>query len=589
MTQKTLWLGWGTTNTANIESASKLAHMINNAYVSGNLTGVNVFAAMGSSYNALPEWGYGPILADHPWDGSYKITPHWFTMAHTSQMSRPGWNHLNVGFGSGKLTNGGTYVTRVDTTSGQWLWSTVIAKMNNGGDDNIFPEFATFSLGGNIMDNSPAVYVYSSCFGATGTNVSFYQGPVTISPNGGQFTVFLDQNCLYSITNQAEAASWPQYPTPVIPTPFPPQGGDDFSSGSPGNPGMYWSDMNGAFEIVDDSSAGRGLQQLSMSKPITRRNTDTRPHTILGDPTWTDTDATFSFYLPSASDNAGFCVRCNSFNDTAGVDGSSGVDEMPGIWLFLSTTTWTLTFSLKPGTAPKAQGNLVLPFNPMEWHSVRLVARGDQVIGFLDGNILFRQNATFVNKDSSPPRWGFLGLAAGDFGQKPIFGAYSYSVLTTTCSATPQVGAQPHQEQCQPGTPGQQLAFVPGPGNPANGPGQFQLAADTTLCLHQNSTADPQYRYANTRAVLLQPCNATEPKQFFTIETTAVDGPANVGPVSGVDGLVVNVYGNSEADDSDISGYLWQGGTNAFWWWDASTGSLYANFMSSCLSFCTEL
>jgi hypothetical protein len=482
-------------------------------------------------------------------------------------------------------------VTRVDTVSGQWSWSTVVSKTTSGQETNIFDESATFNLGGNIAASTPAnVYVTTSCFGATGQNVSFFQGPVVVPVVANAFTLWLAENCLYTITNQnSNTGPWMPDVGPIkAPTPFPVSLSDDFSGAQPGNPGRYWSDMNGAFEVVDNSAgAGRGLQQTSMGQPITRRMTDSRPHTILGDAIWQDVDYSVTFWLTTAADVPGVGVRCNSFNDTEGVDGSTGVDHMPGFWVFFTTTTWILRYELKQSSLPIRSGTLTDSINPLEKHTVRLIARGGAVVVSLDGYILFRQNTTLGS--TLPPPRGFVGLAAGAWAQTPIFTSYAVSVLGTACTDLPQIGAMPHEEACQAGTPGQQLVFTPGPSGPT-GPGQFSLAANTTLCLQQNITADPEYRYSRTRAITLQQCDPGNPQQFFLVETTSVDAGGNpVGPVTGPEGYVVNVFGNSEKDDSDISGYPWEGGTNSYWFWDATNGALYANFMNTCLSFCTEL
>jgi galactosylceramidase len=592
-TGKPLWRSWvNIGGAADLENSPRLAGEINRAFVRGNQSGTLAFAAMGSSYNTLPEWNYGAILADQPWSGFWRLMPTYFSIAHTTQFTAVGWTHLVSGAGSGFLANGGTYVTRVNTASGgAWQWSTVVAKMVNGGEEGITAEMATFVLGAtNLGPASPTVYVTTTCFGGTGTNTTFWSGPTAITVFSNAFTVWLAENCLYSITNVAGAgATPPPYPAAVVPTPFPQTGGEDFTDPryTAGMPGQFWSDINGAFEIVDDPAAGRGLQaKAGPGKPVTRRGTDTVPHTVLGDPQWQDMDFSVRVFLPSVGDTAGVCVRCSDFNDTAGVDGSSGADHMPGIWLFVNSTGWNLTYTLDGAFAPMRSAALAAPIAPGGWHTLRLLARGDAVLAFLDGFVLFRQNVTFATLPAPPTR-GFIGLAAGGFGQYPIFGAYSYSAASTACSATPVAGAMPHQEPCTPGTPGTELAYTPAVA-PATG-GTFSLVADTTLCLTQNATADPQYRYQNTRAVILAPCNATDLRQTFTIETTMTDGVVSVGPITGIDGLTLNVFGNSDSDDADISGYTYQGGTNAIWWWDSSTGTLFAPYMGLCASFCQRM
>jgi len=583
ITGKPLWRNWmNVGGSADTNHAPNLAYQINKNYIAGNLTAVFSFSTVGSSYNILPEWNFGAILADSPWSGFYKFTGSYYALVHTSQFARVGWSHLIVGSGSGELTNGGNYVTRVDAT-GSWNWATVIAK--RGTPASTFSEYATFTLGPNLATATPAVNVMSSCFGANGMNISFLQGPTQIPIVGGNtFSLWLQSNCIYSLTNVNGGFNQPVYPQALVATAFPLSGGDDFMSGTPNGPGKYWSDINGAFEIVDDPQAGRGLQQKSSSPypPASRRLTETVPHTVMGDPSWEDVDFSIQVYLTSQSVIAGVGVRINSFNDTAGTDGSSGWDYGDGFWFFFSTLGYKLSYTLKPSIQPVRSGTFPQPLDPNSWHTVRVIARNTSVIGLIDGYIVFRQDVPYGS--GSPPR-GFLGLASGGWEQNPIFGSYTYTVTESSCSDPPIVGSETIEFSCAAGSPGQQWSYSGSPGVP----GMFELVQYPGLCLHQNGTADPDYLYQNTKALLLQPCNTTDLNQYFTIETTVKDGNAQVGPIQGIDGLTMNIFGNDLTDDKKISGYPYQGGANGFFYFDTSTGTIFAPFFGTCLSVCAGM
>lgn len=583
ITGKTLWRNWmNTGGTGTTITAPKVAYNINNNYIAANMTSTFSFASVGSSYATLPEWNYGVILADSPWSGFYKYTPNFFALIHTTQFTKVGWSHLNVGSGSGDLTFGGNYVTRVDA-SGTWAWSTVIVK---GGSNpaSLASEYATFSLGPNLAGATTSVNVFTSCFGSTGTNVSFLQGPNQIPVNNGNFSVWLLSNCIYTLTNGNGEYVQPVYPQMLVPTAFPLTGNDDFMSGTPNGPGKYWADMNGAFEIVDDPQAGRGLQQKANAPyaPATRRMTDTVPHTIMGDPTWEDIDFSIQVYLTSQSDIAGVGVRCNAFNDTEGIDGSTGVDAMPGVWFFFSTLGYKISYNLKPSIQPARSGTFAQPITANSWHTVRMIARNTSVIGLIDGYIVFRQDVPFGS--TAPPR-GFLGLASGGWEQHPIFGQYSYTVTENACSDLPIVESEPIELSCAANSPGQQWNFSGSPGVP----GMFALTANPSLCLHMNGTADPDYLYQNTKAILLRTCDTNDLNQYFLIETTAQDGLAQIGPIQGINGLTMNVFGNSLQDDKKISGYPFQGGSNGIFYFDNATGTINVPFFGTCLSVCTGM
>jgi hypothetical protein len=580
MTGLPLWLAWTSNGAANTKQTPGLVTTLNSAFVEANLTATLVYAAFGGSTHTFPEWNSAAVRCDAPWSGYWAVTPLWYALAHTSQFVPAGWNFLTVASGgSGKMVaSKGSYVTRYSGSQ----WTTVITKTTGGAS----AELATFTLGGAFA-NTPVAYLWTTCFGFAGSvNVSFMQGPTTVTPSASALTLWLLPNCLYTLTSVAGAGQPPALPPTAVPTGFPLSYADDFSGRAVGAPGKYWSDVNGAFEVVSDPVAGTALQQKAMSTPITRRNTSWRPHTVLGDANWRDIDFTGTFLLTSRTDVAAFAVRVNNFNDTAGIDGTSGLDDGHGVWLMVNYSGWNLTSDLKPDTAPWRTGLFSSYLQVSTWYPLRLVARGNQAVGIINSALLF--NAP-LNAAPGFPTVGAVALGAGAFGHTPMFGAFSFAVSRTTCSDTPAEGDMPHEEACQAGTPGQSLTFLPGPGGPSS-PGQFALAANATLCVQTNGSSDPQYRYQNTRAITLQVCNASEPRQFFLPEATAVDGPYDpIGPLQGVDGLAVNVYGNEEKDDSDVSSYPWQGGTNAYWYWDAPTGSLFANFMGTCLSFCSKL
>lgn len=223
-----------------------------------------------------------------------------------------------------------------------------------------------------------------------------------------------------------------------------------------------------------------------------------------------------------------------------------------------------------------------------------MYARGDNLIVIINGAILFNMRIPFVvgeqgpidaasashpngtatsgyrvSPGGGPPTMGYAGLASGGYGQKPLFLLYEVDVSGTGCDNIGNEGDMPHEEPCSAGSKGQTWQFVLSPTSQGpNGPGQFALQANNTLCLQQNSSADPDYRYYKTKAITLQVCNASEPKQFFTLESGAVkDNQYTVGPIQGIDGLTLNIYGRFDGDDSDISAYPWQAGPNAHWFW----------------------
>jgi hypothetical protein len=245
--------------------------------------------------------------------------------------------------------------------------------------------------------------------------------------------------------------------------------------------------------------------------------------------------------------------------------------------------------NLRPETTPSASGIHVIPIPFQDWLKVHIIARGDNIVIILKENLIANVHVPWVDALVSAPTHGFIGFASGGYDQHPILGSYRVAVSSESCAETPIENTMAKQAPCQSLTAGQTLAFNPASGNPSNGPGMFSLNANESLCVHMNTTADPDYRYKHTRAITLQVCNASEPRQYFTIETPSVDGPYLIGPIVGNDAIVVNVYGNEERLDADIGGYEFQGSENEWWFWDNTTGLLYETNMGTCFSFCQRI
>jgi len=513
-------------------------------------------------------------------------------------------------------------------------FSTVISTTGAGGyTASTVPELASFRLGGSLLSSAKAtggsLSVFSTCFGALGTNASFFV-PSTLpleGPNSDTVSLWLLPNCVVTLTTLPFGAGAPLQPpssTPAVPTAFFGQRSDDFSKRSAGQPGEFWADVHGSFAVVDDAAAGRGLQQVAQApRPLSPTAlialSALRPHSVLGDATWRDVDASVKFFLPTQGDCAGLGLRVSSFN-VSGL-GALGAADGSGVWVGVCAATsssgvagnssgsggarrrggwstgaptgnWLVFESLDRSVEPVAEGVMVQPMLPGTWHLLRLVLRGDSAVCLIDGELLARVD---VPVSRGFPSLGFMGLAVADFGSSTVFGPYLVTALGTTCSATPREGDEPRLEPCQGGTPGQSLFFsgIPGvlgdPATAAGTAGAIKLEFNSSLCLQMENASSPDVGYGRTKRLWLAQCVDGEPRQQFTIEASAADGGDGVvGPIQGVDGLTINIFSWGEADDTPIRGYPCQGTSNSIWQWDAITNSIYAIYEGLCFSFCEK-
>jgi len=605
----------------------------------GGLNAVVHWGALSSVPDGHPEYGNGLIRADSPWSGHYYVSPKLWAIAHTTAFADPGWHVLKAGFGSGSLALGGTYVTRAEWETGS-EFSVVINKLEGGNaaqNAAFQSETVTFTLRGRLLSAVQArgsfLYVFRSNFGMSASgNVSLLQnaGVTTLYQPAGAgvgdyvFSVFVGTNTVTTVTIDNSFAKLQT--TPLAPRALPTDLAVDWTAtdgsvGAPPQTPPYLIAVNGAFELVDDPAAGRGLQQTAAGVPITRFGTDTVPHATFGDEAWTDVDATARVWLPSAADGALLGVRCSGVGASLN-EHVSGMDALPGVWLTANLTYWALTDRLDKAAKLIATGFFEPVLAAQAWHSMRLVARGNRLLASVDGVLLAGVDLGLA---AATPKNGFVGIGSKAFGARPIFGGLTLHASATVCSAAPREGHKLVEEPCEADSGGQRWSpvAVPAPtqgasaggggggagGGKAGGGGgggggvdglrsafgggalevvQLQSGFNASLCIACNRSSDPEYRYTNTRAGFVALCNASDARQLFVVEASIEDGPYSSGPITGPDGLSLNIFGNSREDNSDVAFYPWQGSSNTYWVL-LDPGIIYSPFYGTCVGACDDV
>jgi galactosylceramidase len=579
--------------------ASVTGWEISESYITGNCSAVIVWGALCATYEGMPEFNEGMIRADQPFSGHYFLSPSLIALTHTTAFNLPGWYHLIKGFGSGVLGGSGSFVTRMSPDGSSF--SIVISKAANTNKDRnkqLKSELVTFILRGRAKIAAekirpfPYLNVYSSNFGATpGGNVSLFQdlGPTYLYQLNGDtvVSVFVPVNSLITLTT--DVALLPVFPStsPPPPTPFAPNYFADFTDTNNGyTPPMtprYFVEISGAFETIDDAILGRGVQQVATTLPITRFQTDTVPHAILGDQQWSDVSLTISAVLPTPSDSILIGVRLSGIHATEN-NHISGMDNLPGIWLsYNNSGGWGLFNRLDDKAVTYAQGILPSPPTPMDDISISLVARGQRAIATLNGILLASLDITrFGSPDS-----GFVGIGATSFSHHPFFRSIKVDSSLSVCNVPPVEGHLLVMEACSVGSLGQTWTFNQQVDSNA---GFFQSPYNTSLCLMLNGTADPGFMGdENAKGAYVAVCNMTEPRQYFTIETTVntTVGVTQLGPITGVNSLTLNVKGDDFSDNSFVCGYEFQGSSNEIFSYISSPAGTIWNAMSGkCISSC---
>ena len=177
--------------------------------------------------------------------------------AHTTQFSAPhSWSYLLVDparGGSGKLANGGSYVTLKNFATGDF--SIVVEKMSHDHSSCVRPglpgyetsnELATFTLSGALASVTQLQLWY--------THWAYYPGDETVefvklapvSVVGGVFSLNITVDSLYTLTTLTTGSKGSFGAPPPVPTLFPTAHTDDFESCPISSEGAYFTDQNGA-------------------------------------------------------------------------------------------------------------------------------------------------------------------------------------------------------------------------------------------------------------------------------------------------------------------------------------------------------
>ena len=584
----------GDVGVANTASALRLGSMIANASVFGGLAGVLAVPLVSGSPYLFPRWNEGILQTSFPWSGYYYATVFTWVLAHTTHFVKPGWsiapqNTGLAGDNSGLLALGGTYVYAFDPAGIDF--SLVIAKFSAGQGDRADPETATFVLYGGATNPwagaslTVVMSLYKFDVGALGGpgNMTSFERSTIICDASGAFTLPLWKHAHVTVTSLGNtAATKGEYEAPPAPTAFPATWASDFSVDSGecvlNGPARFFFDINGAFECAWNAALGSDvLQQVATAAPVSRYS-DTRPHTVFGDPQWQDVDLTVQLLLPLATDTAMVGVRLTSWNSSANI---VTMNNLPGLWVLVNTTGWAVIHDLNDASLARPYFSRAhpQPLSVATWHSVRLLAHGDALVVTID-NVLAGRVA--CGYETHSPTAGFVGLGTAAFGSFVQFNRVEVSALKSACSSTAQAGQQVFVDQCAAGSPGMTFSFaVSADRAPA---GQFIYAARPGLCIEQDAPGSP------TKFLTLQPCNASEPRQLWEVERDISDGPFLVGPVvSAADGGVLDLYYSNYNDDAPVDTYFWEEQSNQVVYFDAAAGLLHFIQYGVCIGACERL
>ena len=351
--------------------------------------------ATASAYENMPWPNAGFIKAKEPWSGYYQISPHLWSIAHYTQFTKPGWHVLRPADGSlfteGKICGNFLSFADADRKDYTVVFNTYAENFPETGIDIVLE---AKSLGGKRMQ------VWKSDFAKSEAYWFIQQQPVEAVD--GVYRLHITKNTLYTLSSftdkQGKGAAQPPK-NHSFPLPY----SDSFDQYRPGTMPRYFVDANGAFEIIQTTSKGRGgvLKQVIEEAPRLwhwRSLPPAQPVTQMGDIQWTD----YQIHTDVLLEGAGTFCMAGRFD---GKKESSGDYMMEGYWLFMNERgQWKLLRRDSgndaehiPDLIPLATG-VCSSVEVGEWFTIRLKFSGHHISAYCNDNLLAEvEDTTYSN------------------------------------------------------------------------------------------------------------------------------------------------------------------------------------------------
>jgi len=554
--------------------AASWIHELSSRYVEYNQTMNIAWNLVAAYYEGTAFWPHGLMHAWQPWAGWYTVPASIWATAHYTQFTNTRsffYTRVDAAAGgSGALARGGTYVSLVDNSTGDF--TLVLEKMPGAG---AAPETATFSLGGRLA-RARRLAVWSTRLAVGGALAGPADQFVQLPPldvAGGAFSVDVAVGQILTITTLLAAGRKGAFPPPPPPAAFPAAYSDSFDACAVDAPARYVTDLNGVTACAESGDPAHGvvLRQAVPKAPI-RWWADTRPHAVVGDPTWADVDVALDFRCTTAGGSAMVGARASIESPTFITDGPAGIhaeDELRGLWLAVACAggangaggAWALWPSVKDvggaARAALAAGAAAGGVPVGTWHALRLVVNGSRAEGFLDGARLFDADVAAAGA----PAKGFAGFGTAAFGDLTEFDNLALRATAARCSAAGAARSPVAVWPCNAASPGQHWALAPPPPPPAAPWAPVPLAANAALCL---AVAESKNRYGSFDLVVDACASPPPPAQLFRYN--ASDGTlATRGGGGDAVAVCVDVTANDYSVGNPLDVYACQPAANQRW------------------------
>lgn len=393
-----------------------LVKSFNENYIISGVTKIINWYLVGSVYptESYPETP-AAMIANSPWSGFYRTREVLWGYAHYGQFAKIGWQYLNGA--SGKLNNGGTYVTlKSPNKDYSVIFETKDAKA---------VQTVTFNISGGLSAGKLCVW-------RSNEKKQFIR-LADVTPKNNTYTITLDPKSIYSIstTTGQEKGSFAHIPAEKkFPFPYYETFDEYTLPKRYGYLPHYTADISSIFEIANrPDNTGKCLRQVVAAAPQSWAP-EWMPYTILGDDSWQDYEVSSDIYLDNGGaagvmgriTNVGTGYGCvpKGYYLSIGADGTCS--------LFISTQKKNEAIGNTLATAT------ITNFSAEKWHNLKLQFSGAMISGFVDGiKVLSAQNSVYTK--------GMAGLMTGTDPKLRNTAFFDNLVISNENSATPAPAA----------------------------------------------------------------------------------------------------------------------------------------------------
>ncbi|BCL79815.1 galactosylceramidase [Ktedonobacteria bacterium brp13] len=364
---KPLWASENGSQDQN-SGAIPMARAINRGYIDGDMTAYINWPLIAAIYPNLPYSTVGLMVASQPWSGNYSVGKQLWVTAHTTQFTQPGWQYIDSACGYlGGSDSNGSYVT-LKAAKG-YDYSVIIETVDASASQTV-----TFQVNAGLSTGT--VHIWSTNLNSASASDYFVQQK-DITPTLGSYSVTLQPGYVYTLsTTTGQGKGTIVGPPPaILGLPY----ADNFQNYAIGREPRYFSDQNGAFEIVaaSDELRGKVMRQMAPTAPINWDNSSD-PYTLLGDLNWADYTVTSDVLL----EQSGYVEIMGRVGTQAGFSPASinayylRVTD-GGSWSILKNTTARTVTTLASGAVAALGTNT--------WHTLALTCLGSSITAKING------------------------------------------------------------------------------------------------------------------------------------------------------------------------------------------------------------